>query len=169
MKPLFIGLIFVAATASASAQVAMPILPQIFGSSASDRVAIFGCVIGGGTSAGLTTMMNPVIVPSTVVPGSVASIAAKPIIIPQATLPVPAYEPQSWPTAPTIGTTSPSPVGTTGTSGTFSIGPVEVTGTMAPVTPEIIPAPSATGFQEFHVQSVMPSTGSSTKTSALTA
>jgi hypothetical protein len=164
MKPLFIGLIFVAATASASAQT--PILPQIFGSSASDRVTVSGCVTGGGVAAGPSTMMNPAIVPSTVAP---------------------------WQRAPAIETTSLSPVGTTGTTGSFPIGPValsygttlfsgtdagaagylltgsdlsswlglreQVTGALVPLTPEIVPAPSAAGFEEFHVQSVMPLTG----------
>ncbi len=36
---------------------------------------------------------------------------------------------------------------------------VQVIGTLAPVTPEIVPAASATGFQEFHVQGVVPLTG----------
>ena len=160
MKPLFIGLIFIAATASASAQIFTPILPEIFGSSTTDRVTMSGCVTGGSVGAGPFTMMNPAIVPSRVAPGS-AALMAEPITIPQLTLSPSTYEPQSWPAAPTIETTSPSPVGTTGTTGTFPIGPVgvQVAGTMAPVTPEIVPALNATGFQVFHVQSVMPVTG----------
>jgi hypothetical protein len=35
----------------------------------------------------------------------------------------------------------------------------QVTGALVPLTPEIVPAPSAAGFEEFHVQSVMPLTG----------
>jgi hypothetical protein len=192
MKPLLIGLILIAATTSASAQIAAPIIPQIPGSSTTGTVTMSGCVTGG-SGAGPITMMNPAIGPSTVAPGSVASVAA-PITISPVTISPPTYvAPSSWPTVPVFGTKSPTAVGTTGITGTFPAGSVgvldgttsfggtgaasagyrltgsdmnswlerrvQVIGTMAPVTPEIVPAASATGFQEFHVQSVVPLTG----------
>jgi hypothetical protein len=179
MKPVCIGLIvFLATSATADAQIARPILPPTYGSSATGTTTMSGCVSGGGVGAGPITMMSPTIAPSTVAPGSVAS-SARPITIPPVTI-TPMYLP------PNTSSYEPSAVGTTGTGaagsvGTTGISPtaagpigyrltgsdmsswvgrrVQVSGTMVPPEPDALSNPDTPYYQDFDVQSVVPLTG----------
>jgi hypothetical protein len=178
MKPTFIGLIFLATSATAYGQIARPILPPAYGSSATGTMTMSGCVSGGGVGAGPITMMSPTIVPSTIAPGSVSS-SARPITIPPVTI-TPMYLP------PDTSSYEPSAVGTTGTGvmgsvGTAGVSPtdggpigyrltgsdmsswvgrrVQVIGTMVPPDPQALSSPDTTYYQDFDVRSVVPLTG----------
>jgi hypothetical protein len=180
MKPIALGLIFVATTTVAYAQVARPILPPApYGSAAASTLTLTGCVTGGGVGAGSITMLNPRVGPSTITPESVAG-AARPIAIPPISI-TPMHLP------PDLSSYEPPAVGTTGTGeggyvGTAGVSPnglvgyrltgsdmtawvgrrVQVSGTPVPLDPEAIEAitdSSAPYFQDFNVDSVVPLTG----------
>jgi hypothetical protein len=180
MKPIALGLIFVATTATAYAQVARPILPPPpYGSAATGTLTLSGCVTGGGVGAGSITMVNPTIVPPTVAPESVAG-AARPIAIPPISI-TPMHLP------PDLSYYEPSAVGTTGIGEASSVGAagvspsglagyrltgsdmtswvgrrVQVSGTPVPLDPEAMEAISdsnAPYFQDFNVESVVPLIG----------
>jgi hypothetical protein len=177
MKSPYIGLILLAAAASANAQVARPILPPTYGSSTTGTMTMSGCVSGGGVGAGPITMMSPTVAPSTIAPGSVTSLA-RPITIPPVSItpmylpPAASYEP---PAVGTSGSGTSGAVGTTGVSSaeaaplgyrltgsdmTSWVGRrVQVSGVLVPPDPELASSAEAVYFPEFDVHSVVPLTG----------
>jgi hypothetical protein len=180
MKPIVFGLIFVASTATAYAQVARPILPPApYGPAAIGTLTLSGCVTGGGIGIGDITMVNPRIAPSTVAPESIAG-AARPIAIPPISI-TPMHLPPdlSYSEPPAVGTTGIGEGGYVGTAGVSPNGlvgyrligsdmtawvgrRVQVSGTPVPLDPETMEAitdSSAPYFQDFNVESAVPLTG----------
>jgi len=181
MKPIALGLILMATTATAYAQIARPILPPPpYGPVATGTLTLSGCVTVGGFGAGPSfTMLNPRIAPSTIVPESIAG-ASRPVAIPPISI-TPMHLP------PDLSSYEPSAVGTTGTGeggyvGTAGVSPgglvgyrltgsdmtswvgrrVQVSGTPLPLDPETMEAiadSNAPYFQDFNVESVLPLTG----------
>src|SRR5262245_22572418 len=119
MKPTFIGLIFIAATATAEAQIARPIVPPApYGPVATGRLTLTGCVTVGGAGAGPFTMLNPRVAPANIAPESIAG-TAKPIAIPPISI-TPMYLPPevaSYNEPPAVGTTGTGEGGYVGTAG----------------------------------------------------
>jgi hypothetical protein len=178
MKPIALGLIFVAATATAYAQVARPILPPApYGSTGAGTLTLSGCVTGGG--AGPITMLNPTIATSTIAPESVVG-AARPIAIPPISI-TPMHLPPdlSYYEPPAVGTTGTGEGGYVGTAGASPGGlvgyrltgsdmtswvgrRVQVSGTPVPLDAEAMEAITDSNspyFQDFNVESVVPLTG----------
>ena len=187
MKPVFIGLLFVAASGPAFAQVATPILPpDVPGPPPTGTFTMSGCVSGPAAGTGLITMLGPAISPSSAIPESYLASSAPPPRAEPIIVSPPAYEP------PLLDQFAPAPetpleyedVGAVGTAGAEGmLGPppgpvgyrlsghdmsawvgrrVQAIGTMDLVPPQFIPGTVDTSnpatFQEFHVVSVVPLT-----------
>jgi hypothetical protein len=189
MKITFIGLVLIAVSAPAFAQVATPILPPVQpGPAPTGTFSMSGCVSTSGIGTGLITMMSPRVVRSAPLSEDYAASPPPPRIEPLIVSPDVYEAPLIDEPEPAAG--SPTEVGAVGTVGTTppgavaAIGPpppplgyrltgsdmsswvgrrVRVVGTMDLVPPPIIPGtvdPANPGtFPEFSVQSVLPLTG----------
>jgi hypothetical protein len=180
MKPIALGLIFVASATSAFAQVARPILPPSpYGAAATGALTLSGCVTVGGVAGESITMVNPAIAPSTSARETLAG-AANPITIPPISI-TPMHLPPdlSYSEPPAVGTTGAGEGGAVGTAGVSPNGlvgyrltgsdmsawvgrRVRVSGNPVPLDPEAMEAiadSSAPYFQDFNVESAVPLTG----------
>lgn len=180
MKPIALGLIFVATTTTASAQVARPILPPApYGPTTTGTLTLSGCVTVGGVAAESFTMVNPTVAPSTSARETLAG-AENPITIPPISITPMHLPPElSYSEPPAVGTTGVSEGGYVGTAGVSPNGlvgyrltgsdmsawvgrRVRVTGTPVPMDPEALEAiadSSAPYYQDFSVESAVPLTG----------
>jgi hypothetical protein len=189
MKVRFIGLVLIAVSAPAFAQVATPILPPAQpGPSPSGTFTMSGCVSTPGVGTGLITMMSPRIVRSAPLSEDYAASPPPqridPLVVSPDVYEAPLIDEPEPPAGlvpgevgavGTVGTTPPGVVGSlgppppplgyrlTGSDMSSWLGRrVQVVGTMDLVPPPIIPGVDLTNpgtFPEFSVQSVLPLTG----------